>query len=153
MWVVDIPYRGQYDILIQELRGIPAEALTQEVYSNLQEQICHNALENAYKKSQWKPGEEAPSSGKKRLNLLYLLIDDLKTVEGYNIPARPHPMGAKFLIKICCWFILTMPVVFQRKNYRNCVTIKIWGSKLEFWQIQVCALVNMVACCFAQWRV
>ena len=38
---------------------------------------------------------EAPSSRKKRLNLLYLLIDDLKTVEGYNIPAHPTPDGGK----------------------------------------------------------
>lgn len=82
-------YQRQYDILVDELRGITAETLTPDSYLALQERICRSALQTSRKKSNWKMGEEAPSSAQKRLNLLYLLIWDLKTAEGYPIQLIP----------------------------------------------------------------
>lgn len=88
-------YRRQYDILVTELRGTTAESLTPEIYRALQERICRNAAGTARKKSDWVAGTEAPPSGAKRLNLLYLLIWDLKTTEGYNIPLVPTRYAGK----------------------------------------------------------
>ena len=85
-------YRRQYDILVTELRGTTAESLTPEIYRALQERICHNAAGTARKKSDWVAGAEAPPSAAKRLNLLYLLIWDLKTTEGYKYTARAHAL-------------------------------------------------------------
>lgn len=88
-------YQRQYDVLAGELSGVMAETLAQDSYLALQESICRNALQTSRKKSAWKMGDEAPSSAQKRLNLLYLLIWDLKTVEGYNIPLIPTRYSGK----------------------------------------------------------
>lgn len=88
-------YQRQYDILTDELRGITAETLTPDSYRALQERICRNALQTSRKKSGWKMGEEAPASAQKRLNLLYLLIWDLKMTEGHKIALIPTRYSGK----------------------------------------------------------
>lgn len=88
-------YQRQYDVLAEELCGIPIEKLTQSAYVSLQEEICRNALKTARKKSDWEMGDQAPASAQKRMNLLYLLVLDLKSVEGCAIPAFPTRYAGK----------------------------------------------------------
>ena len=82
-------YQQQYDILVDELKNISAESLTQDAYVCLQNDICKNALRTARKMSEWKPGEEPPASAQTRLNLLCMLIEALVSEEGCDIPAEP----------------------------------------------------------------
>lgn len=88
-------YRGQYKILLDDIKGYTAEGLTNEVYTELQYKICRHALETTRGTTQWSPGMEAPESAKKRLNLLYKLIQDLQKVSGYEIPIIPSPYNGK----------------------------------------------------------
>lgn len=88
-------YRGQYKILMDEIKGCTAEDLTNEVYTELQYKICRHALETTRGTTQWSPGMEAPESAKKRLNLLYELILDLQKVSGYEIPVIPSRYNGK----------------------------------------------------------
>ena len=88
-------YRGQYKILMDEIKGCTAEDLTNEVYTELQYKICRHALETTRGSTQWSPGMEAPESAKKRLNLLYELILDLQKVSGYEIPVIPSRYNGK----------------------------------------------------------
>lgn len=80
-------YRRQYDVLVKELREFPVGEFDSAAYRQLQEKICLSALKNARKMDTWKYGDEPPSSARKRLSLLYELIQDLKQVEGVPIPA------------------------------------------------------------------
>lgn len=88
-------YRGQYKILMDEIKGCTAEDLTNEVYTELQYKICRHALETTRGSTQWSPGMEAPESAKKRLNLLYELILDLQKVSGHEIPVIPTRYNGK----------------------------------------------------------
>lgn len=87
-------YQGQYDAMAGKLVGIPAGSLDGSLYKTLQESICLHALEDSEKANQWKYGDEPPSSGGTRMNLLYLLIDYLKTI-GIFIPVTPYQYRGK----------------------------------------------------------
>lgn len=80
-------YRRQFNVLLEEMSGFCVGKFDNEAYRQLQEKICLNALKNARKMDTWKYGDEPPSSARKRLSLLYELIQDLKQVEGAPIPA------------------------------------------------------------------
>ena len=83
-------YRGQYKTLLQELEGIAAEELDEEGYRTLQLKIFANALEDSNEDRQtFCYGDSPSSSGKTRVHLLYLLLQDLKQIEGYAIPVTP----------------------------------------------------------------
>lgn len=88
-------YRGQYKILMDEIKGCTAESLTNEVYTELQCKICRDAEETARGSIQWTYGKKAPESAKKRLNLLYELILDLQKVSDYDIPVIPSRYNGK----------------------------------------------------------
>lgn len=88
-------YQGQYKFLIEDLKGIVPENLTTEAYIDLQYAICRHALKTSHDNFVWSPGKEAPESAKKRLNLLYQLILDLKRYFGYEIPVVPFSYNGK----------------------------------------------------------
>lgn len=90
-----VKYQGQYDKLTDELKNYRAESLTQDAYVLLQEQICRNASRASRMTKEWKPGDEPPSSARARLYLLYLLIGDLVSEEGYGIPVEPIRYAGK----------------------------------------------------------
>lgn len=82
-------YQGQFDILVEELKDVFPEDVTQDMYVELQKRICEKALQTSKKSAQWKFGDAAPASAQKRTNLLFLLLNDLKTIEGCCVPATP----------------------------------------------------------------
>ena len=82
-------YLRQYDILTTELEGFCVGDLNNATYQHIQTKICLHALENARKMDTWKYGDEPPASARKRMSLLFELIQDLKQVEGVPIPAIP----------------------------------------------------------------
>lgn len=88
-------YRHQFNTLINELGTLRVGDLDDEAYRLLQETICLNALAAARKVDSWSYGKEAPSSARKRMNLLYELIQDLKQVEGLPIPVIPKRYNSK----------------------------------------------------------
>ena len=88
-------YTRQYEVLAAELSGIQANLLDGEKYRDLQETICYNALKTARKVDNWRYGDEPPASARKRLSLLYELIQDLKQVEGVPIPVIPTRYNSK----------------------------------------------------------
>lgn len=88
-------YRRQFDILMDELGDLRVGDLNDEVYRRLQETICRNALAGARKMESWTYGEEPPSSARKRMSILYELIQDLKQVEGVPIPTVPKRYNSK----------------------------------------------------------
>lgn len=88
-------YQRQYDVLLKELGDFSVSNLDNTAYRNLQETICHNAVANARKLDAWMYGDEPPSSARKRMSLLYELIQDLKQVEGIPIPAVPTRYNSK----------------------------------------------------------
>lgn len=89
-------YKGQYKVLMDELEGITAESLDAEKYKELQLKICINALQKSEEnKPNFQYGDKPSSSGKTRINLFYLLIWDLKLIEGINIPVTPFPYKGK----------------------------------------------------------
>lgn len=88
-------YSRQYDVLVSELSGITVKHLDQIVYKELQNTICLNSLKTAYKVTEWHYGKEPPASAAKRMALLYILIQDLKQVEGVEIPVIPTRYNSK----------------------------------------------------------
>ena len=88
-------YHRQFHILIDELGDLRVGDLNDEAYRHLQETICLNTLANTRKTKSWTYGEEPPSSARKRMNLLYELILDLKQVEGVPIPVVPTRYNGK----------------------------------------------------------
>lgn len=88
-------YRRQYDVLADELVNLQVGDLSNEAYRNLQEAICRNALATSRKMESWKYGDEPPASARKRMSLLYELIQDLKQVEGVPLPAIPVRYNSK----------------------------------------------------------
>lgn len=88
-------YSRQYDVLVSELSGITVKCLDQVVYKELQSTICLNSLKTAYKVTEWHYGKEPPASAAKRMALLYILIQDLKQVEGVPIPVIPTRYNSK----------------------------------------------------------
>ena len=90
-----VKYSGQYDILVDELKGYASDDLVADVYRDLQTKICSNAQRDMRNKREWEPGLEAPPSAQTRLHLLYLLIIDLKRIAGILIPVIPWPYNGK----------------------------------------------------------
>lgn len=94
-------YRGQYDLLVEELVGIAPESLDLAAYQQLQIRICRHALQQARTSTEdidpdsWQYGDEAPSSARKRMSILCTLIEELKDIEDIPIPVIPTPYNGK----------------------------------------------------------
>lgn len=94
-------YRGQYDLLVDELVGIDPQSLDLAAYQQLQIRICRHALQQARPSTEdidpdsWQYGDEAPSSARKRMSILCTLIEELKEIEDIPIPVIPTPYNGQ----------------------------------------------------------
>lgn len=112
-------YWCQYDKMVGVLRGVELSRLTSDMEQALQETICRTASQTSSQEDVWLPGQEPPSSAKKRLGLFYLLIQYIRYIVGDDEVLAPSKYQGKatrislLLLRTDC--ARSIPEMFMRK--------------------------------------